>query len=112
MTGQRANGEGSVYQRASNKRWIGAATVGFDVNGRPKRKFVSAKTRAEAVRKLRTLQQQLDDGLPAPDTQLSVAQLLDRWLEDVIRHQVAPSTARNYKTIADQHIKPALGKKK
>lgn len=112
MTGQRANGEGSVYQRASDKRWIGAATVGFDAKGRPKRKFVSAKTRAEAVRKLRTLQQQLDEGLSAPDTQLSVSQLLDRWLEDVVRHQVSPSTARNYKTIAVQHIKPALGKKK
>lgn len=112
MAAQRANGEGSVYQRASDKRWLGAATVGFDTNGRPKRKFVSAKTRAEAVRKLRALQQQLDDGIPLPNTKLSLAQLLDRWLEDVIRHQVTPSTAHNYQTIANLHIKPVLGTKK
>jgi len=112
MPGQRANGEGSVYQRASDKRWLGAATTGFDANGRPQRKFVSAKTKAEAVRKLRALQQQLDEGLPAPDTRLSVSQLLDRWLQDVIRHQVTSSTARNYQTVANYHIKPALGSKK
>jgi integrase len=112
MVGQRANGEGSVYQRAADKRWIGAVTVGFDGNGRPKRKSVSGKTRAEASRKLRTLQQQLDEGLPAPDAQLSVGQLLDRWQQDVIRHQVTSSTARNYQTIANMHIKPVLGKKK
>lgn len=112
MVGQRANGEGSIYQRAADKRWIGAVTVGFDANGRTKRKSVSGKTRAEASRKLRTLQQQLDEGLPAPDTQLSVGQLLDRWLQDVIRHQVTSSTARNYQTIANMHIKPILGKKK
>lgn len=112
MTGQRANGEGSVYQRASDKRWLGAATVGFDTNGRPKRRFVSAKTRAEAVRKLRAIQQQLDEGLPLPDTKLSVSQLLDRWLQDVVRHQVTSSTAKNYQTIANLHIKPTLGTKK
>jgi len=112
MAGQRANGEGSVYQRASDKRWLGAATVGFDVNGRPKRKFVSAKTRTEAVQKMRKLQRQLDDGLPAPDTSLTVSQLVDRWLDDVNRHQVTASTASNYRTMAEHHIKPTLGKKK
>jgi len=112
MAGQRANGEGSVYQRASDKRWLGAATIGFDTNGRPKRKFVSAKTRSEAVQKMRKLQRQLDDGLPAPDTSLTVSQLLDRWLEDVNRHQVTSSTSKNYRTMAEHHLKPAIGKKK
>jgi integrase len=112
MARQRANGEGSVYQRASDKRWLGAATIGFDVNGRPNRKFVSAKTRTEVVQKMRKLQRQLDDGLPAPDTSLTVSQLVDRWLEDVNRHQVTASTASNYRAMVEHHIKPALGKKK
>lgn len=112
MAGQRANGEGSVYQRASDKRWLGAATIGYDTNGRLKRKLVSAKTRTEVVQKMRKLQQQLDDGLPAPDTSLTVSQLVDRWLMDVNRHQVTASTASNYRAMAEHHIKPALGKKK
>jgi len=35
MSGQSAHGEGSIYQRASDGRWLGAATIGFDSNGRP-----------------------------------------------------------------------------
>lgn len=112
MPAQRANGEGSIYQRASDKRWLGAVTVGVDANGRPKRKIVSAKSRAEAVQKMRKLQRQLDDGLPAPDTSMTVTHLVDRWLDDVNRHQVSASTTNNYRAMAEHHIKPAIGKKK
>jgi integrase len=112
MPGQRANGEGSIYQRATDKRWLGAITIGVDANGRPKRKVVSAKSRAEALQKMRRLQRQLDDGLPAPDTSLTVSQLVDRWLNDVNRHQVTTSTASNYRAMAEHHIKPAIGRKK
>jgi integrase len=112
MAGCRGNGEGSIYQRSADARWLGAQTIGRDAAGRPVRKTVSAKTRAEVVRKMKKLQRQLDDGLPAPDTTLTVAQLLCRWYDDVLRHQVAPSATRNYKAIADHHIVPALGSKK
>lgn len=87
-------------------------TVGVDANGRPKRKIVSAKSRAEAVQKMRKLQRQLDDGLPAPDTSMTVTHLVDRWLDDVNRHQVSASTTNNYRAMAEHHIKPAIGKKK
>ena len=39
----RQNGEGSVYQRASDGRWIGSVTLGWD-DDRRVRKTVSAKT--------------------------------------------------------------------
>lgn len=112
MAGRRGNSEGSVYRRASDGRWVGAVTVGFGPTGRPVRKTVSAKKRTEAVRKLTELQRQLDDGLPPPDASMTVAQLLERWHADVIRHQVTRSTSDNYKSVADHHIVPALGRKR
>lgn len=112
MSGQRANGEGSIYQRTSDGRWLGAMTLGYNQDGKLLRKVVSAKTRGEVVQKLRKLQRQLDDGLPAPDTSLTISQLMTRWHDDVLRHQVAPSAANNYKAIADHHIIPTLGRKK
>lgn len=112
MGGRRGNGEGSVYQRASDGRWLGVATLGYDDKGRPRRKTVSATTRAGVVQKLTQLQRQLDDGLPPPDTQMTVAQLFERWHDDGLRHQVARSAADNYKSIADHHIVPHLGRKK
>src|SRR5579863_3371285 len=112
MAGFRGNGEGSIYQRSADGLWLGVQTIGRDANGRMVRKTVTAKTRADVVRKLRKLQRQLDDGLPAPDTTLTVAQLLNRWHDDVLRHQVAPSAAFNYKSVADRHIVPSLGSKR
>ncbi len=91
MASFRGNGEGSIYQRASDGRWLGAISVGRDDRGRLLRKVVSAKTRGEVVRKLRKLQREIDDGLPAPDLMMTVAQLLNQWHDDVLRHQVAPS---------------------
>ena len=112
MASFRGNGEGSIYQRASDGRWLGAISVGRDDRGRLLRKVVSAKTRGEVVRKLRKLQRDLDDGLPAPDTKMTVAQLLTQWHDDVLRHQVAPSAVVSYWTVARHHIIPSLGSKR
>lgn len=110
MAGRRGNGEGSIFQRASDGRWLGVATLGYDIDGKPQRKTVSARTRAEVVEKLRALQRQLDDGLPPPDTATTVYLLIHRWHDDVLRHQVAPSAAANYKSLAEHHILPTLGR--
>ena len=55
------------------------------------------------------LQRQLDDGLPPPDMTMTVAALLERWYEDVLRHQVAESAALSYMSVARHHIMPSLG---
>lgn len=112
MARRRGNGEGSIYQRTTTDgRWCGSITLGYDGNGKRIRKVVTAKTRAEVVTKLRAMQRQVDDGLPIPDASLTVAQLLDRWYTDVLRHQVSTVASRNYKRVADYHIVPTLGKK-
>jgi integrase len=86
--------------------------MGYDENGKAVRKVVTAKTRAEVLKKLKTIQRQLDDGLPLPDQLMTVAQLLDRWYEDVLRHQVAESAALGYRSVAIHHIVPTIGRKK
>ena len=109
MAGSRGNGEGSIYQRSSDGRWLGVLSLGYGPDGRPRRKTDSAKTRGELVMKLKELQRHLDDGIPLPDASLTVSQLFNRWYEDVLRHQVAPSASSNYKRIFDHHIIPTLG---
>ncbi len=112
MGRRRGNQEGSIYQRASDGRWIGAVTVADTGWGATSRKTVSSTTRNGALRKLRELQCQLDDGLSPPDASMTVAQLLERWHADVLRHQVARTASDNYKSVADHHIVPVLGRKK
>jgi integrase len=113
MSGRRKlNGEGSIYQRSSDGRWVGAISIGYDEKGRPIRKTVSARTGDEVRRKMRTVQRHLDDGLPPPDDRMTIKHLLQRWEQDVLRHRVARTAFDNYKSLADHHIEPTLGRKR
>lgn len=109
MSGRRANGEGSLYRRAGGDRWIGVVHFGRDPSGRPIRRSVSARTRADAARRLAVLVRQRDEGLPPPDNRLTVKDLLIRWYDEELRAQVAMSTADNYRSIFTHHIIPVLG---
>lgn len=111
MAGRRMNGEGGLYQRADG-RWFGAVVVGYDESGRPRRKTVSARTKEETRRKLRDLHRALDEGQVLTTKDETVAQLIERWDRDVLSIQVRPLARHNYKTVADHHIVPTLGKKK
>jgi len=111
MTPRRANHEGSIYQRASDGRWLGVAHVGYDDTGKPVRRYVSAKTRTEVARKLKELRRKVDDGLLLKDEGVKVAELFEQWFNDIMRHQIAPSTFANYQTVVRMHILPALGHK-
>ncbi len=106
------NGEGSVYHRASDDRWVGAVVIGYTAMGTVQRKTVSAKTKTEVLTKMKAVRRQIDDGLPPQDDRLNVGQLLDRWMADVLRHQVAPIAFENYRSVADLHIRPTLGRKR
>lgn len=112
MAKRRANHEGSIYQRRSDGRWIGAVRMGYGPAGKPLRKYVSATTRSDVAKKLKILQRQFDDGLLPTDGHITLIVLFERWSDDVMRHQVAESTLRNYMTIARLHILPTLGHKK
>ena len=90
----------------------GRRTRGLRRGGKTLRKYVSAKKRAEVVKKLKTLRRKIDDGLLLKDEDVKVAELFERWFHDVMRHQIAPSTFSNYQTVVRMHILPRLGNKR
>lgn len=65
-----------------------------------------------AREKLRSIQRQLDEGLPPPDDRMTVKQLLARWEKDILRHQVSTNTFENYESLAEHDIEPMLGRKR
>ena len=107
---RRGSGEGSIYQRGDG-RWVGSVDLGYGREGR-RRKVVYGRTQAEVRDKVRELQRQVESGLPLPDTQLTVGELLERYLRDVVPGRVAASTEDNYRTLARLHLVPALGRTK
>ena len=43
---------------------------------------------------------------------MTVSGILERWYEDILRHQVAESASVSYMSVARHHIMPTLGKRK
>ena len=99
MAPRRSNHEDSIYQRQSDGLWMGVAHMGYDSLGKPLRRYVSGKKRTEVVKKLKDLRRKIDDGLLLKDEDVEVAELFERWFDDVMRHQIAPSTFSNYQTV-------------
>ena len=101
MAARRGNGEGTLY-RTRDGRWRGQASLA----GR--RPGVSGRTRAEAARRLRQLLAACHEPVGGASG-TTLADLLDRWLEEEVRPTRRPRTHRLYRDLARLHLLPALG---
>lgn len=108
MAKRRGHGEGSISQRADG-RWCAIITVGYDQNGKRRRKTVYGKTKKEVTEQLTRLQSQKLDGLLTPTSRITVGEFLDRWVNDAAALSVRPSTLHSYKLNIEKHIKPRIG---
>jgi len=110
MSPQKSNGEGSVYQRSSDGKWVAAAYVPVTTGGR-RRVTKYGGTRAEASSKLREVLDKAEKNIPAVSKSPSVAAYLGEWLTH-LKPLVRPSTWVGYETNVRLHIVPRIGKKK
>jgi hypothetical protein len=62
---RRANGEGSIYHRSSDDRWVGSAYV-YTTTGQRKRKVVYGDSFNEVRTKLDKLKGNSANGVPVP----------------------------------------------
>lgn len=112
--GRRDRGEGSVYQRASDGRWVGVVDLGT-IGGKRRRRTVYGATKREAQQKRNQLERQLtadlarDPATIAAAEALTVADYLSRWLELAARPAVRPSTYEGYEIICRVRLTPQLG---
>lgn len=105
---RRGRGEGSVYRRKDGL-WAGYLTVGYDENGKRRRRVVYGRSKAEVLEKLARLQADVLTGLLTEPQRLTVAQFLRHWLDDAARSALRPSTYVRYDSIIRNHIVPHLG---
>ncbi len=108
MSGRRAPGEGSIYQRADG-RWEGSLSAGWGASGKRRRRKVVAATRREVAERLAALRAEVAAGLTADGSRLSVADWLYRWLAEEVRPSVRPRSYQAYETTVRRHLVPGLG---
>lgn len=104
--GKRGNGEGSIYHRASDNKWVGSITLESG-----KRKVFYGKTQKEVQEKMKVaLYEQQKGMLPATTTKVTVAQFLKDWLDTTQKYDVRPRTYERYEEVVRLHISPILGR--
>jgi integrase len=110
MAKRRGNGEGSITQRKSDRRWVARFSVATPT-GPKRRRTVSiyGRTRKEVATKLAAAIAQRDCGGIVFDEGTTFGDYLDQWLLSSVKGSVKPITYESYERYVRVHIKPALG---
>ena len=106
---RRANGDGSIYQRSSDGKWVGSAYV-YTSSGQVKRRPVYGSSYDDVRVKLDELKVNSANGIPVPDRSYSVAQWFERWLA-TMHSERRPTTYVGYENAVRLYIVPGLGRK-
>ncbi|MEU2066955.1 tyrosine-type recombinase/integrase [Streptomyces anulatus] len=103
------NGASSIYL-GKDGRWHGRVTVGVKDDGKPDRRHVSRKTRAEVTKVVRELERQRDKGSVRKAGQSwTLETWLTHWTENIAAPNVSENTIDGYRVAVNHHLVPGLG---
>ena len=111
MAKRRPSGDGMVRKR-DDGRWEGRIVVGHKEDGDPIFQYVLAPTQKALLPKLHQNIETFRDVELCEDSRMTLAQWLDRWLDEYAAPRLRESTMSGYRMYAEQYIKPRLGNKK
>ena len=111
MAKRRPSGDGMVRKR-DDGRWEGRIVVGHKENGEPIFQYALAPTQKVLLAKLHQNIEMFRDVELNEDSRMTLAQWLDRWLDEYAAPRLRESTMSSYRMYAGQYIKPRLGDKK
>ena len=109
MANRRGSGEGSIYRRADG-RWCAQVSLGYKPGGKPHRKLLYGKTRADVSEALKRVLRDQQMGLRITSERQTLAMFLNDWLENTVKPKSKQLTYRSYEWIVHIHLIPALGK--
>jgi integrase len=105
---RRGRGEGSIYERADGL-WEAKVSLGFDGQGKRRRKAIYGKTKTEVQEKLRSLQNSAAAGVLVEGGKLTLAQYLDHWLNGPAKERIGDTTWPRYEQLIRLRINPYIG---
>lgn len=111
MKTRQTYGDGTVYQETPDK-WTAKISLGHTPDGKPLTKRFSAKTKAEAERKLRDYKKSLTRAEKPSTVHYTVAAYFDFWLKTYQYQKLKPLSFDRLESTVRNHILPGLGQKK
>ena len=111
MAKRRPSGDGLVRKRADG-RWEGRIVAGHKEDGSPIFRSVFAHTQKEVMRKLHSQIETYRDVELTEESNMTLGEWLDKWLENYMALTIRESTMDGYRTMTQHYIKPYLGDEK
>ena len=103
------NGASSIYL-GKDGNWHGYVTVGVKDNGKPDRRHVKRKTRADTTKAVRALEKERDAGRVRKAGQTwTVESWMTHWVENIAALHVSENTIDGYRVAVYHHLIPGLG---
>jgi integrase len=100
----------STVYRGSDGFWHGRVTIGVRDDGRPDRRHVMRKGRADAVKAVRELERQRDAGSVRSIGRVwTVGEWLTYWLDNIAAPAVRENTLSGYRVAVNVHLIPGVG---
>jgi integrase len=106
-----ANGRSSIYLSHADKSWHGYVTVGVKDNGKPDRRHVRGKTRAEVTSKVQGLEKARDQRrIRKAGETWTLEAWLTHWLNNIMAPPAITENAWDaYRNAVSVHLIPGLG---
>ncbi|MER5670433.1 tyrosine-type recombinase/integrase [Pseudonocardia alni] len=103
------NGTSSVYE-GKDGYWHGRVTVGVRDDGKPDRRHVMRKSKADAIRAVRKLERDRDSAtVQATGRVGTVGEWLEHWVENIAAAVVRENTLAGYRVAIRTHLVPGIG---
>ena len=109
MAKRRPNGDGMV--RKLKGKWEGRIIVGHKTDGSPIFRYVYGKTQKELTEKMHQKLNEYYGVELTEDSNMTLGEWLNLWLEKYMRNTIRESTFRSYVHIVKDNINPILGDK-
>lgn len=110
MAKRRPNGEGMIRQKKKGQ-WEGRIVVGHKKNGDPIFRYVYARTQKELLDKLHYKIDEFRDAELTEDSNMTLAEWLDKWLTEYMQDTIRKNTLKGYRSYVENYINPVLGEK-
>lgn len=105
----RANGEGTMFQRSSDKLWVGRLPIGYKPDGSIKYRQFTGKKQSDVKAKMDQVKSDIMTGVYTEPNKITVGEWLDTWLTVTMKTALKNTTYLSYETMIKKHIKPVIG---
>ncbi len=105
----RCNGEGTIFQRKSDKLWVGRIPNGRKPDGSVRYIQFTGKMQSEVKEKMDKAKSDVRTGTYVEPNKITFKEWLDTWLNITIKTAIKESTWTSYKGIIEKHIIPEIG---